>query len=309
MTPINRDVGYMKEEVAAGMLHEHHYTLDAANMIPVGQTQPITLADGTPCDQAWIDSVRAEVLEFEAPVLLDGEWEFRSVGRAFHMFDATRHVKPPPVAVEEEHLVAGLDHGGDVIRERINGKRTMLLGRQCAILAVVQRWPGETHPRVHVLDCVRATRETTPDEDAEAFLEMLRRNGEEWSSLDRVLGDRVHMAGSAKRKGNRDFQVAMSKRLKLRGPDALVPPVRTAKRGTGRGAGSVNQGCRWLMHRMIEPNGFSISPQATGLIEALLHWDLTPNSPWKDPIDALRYALDEEIFGAQAARQLLTLTA
>lgn len=296
LTPVNRDCSYLKAEVEAGRLVDHHFPLRAENMIPVGKTQPIRLKDGTPCDQAWIDRVRAETIDYEAPVIVDGEWEFRAVGRVFDAFDATVHVHTD-VPRGDVALVFGFDHGTDLIKVKgDDGRTSRELGRQCAVLSAVWFEPADAFPRVYVIDAWRAASLTTPDDDADAAIEMLRARGQRWGSLHSARGDRVHMKGSASRKSNRDLQAALARRLRLRSSDDLRPPIKTAKRGAGRGAGSVLTGVRWLHQQMVRPGHFGVHPRARVIIEAIERWDLTPDSIWKDPLDALRYGLDPYIF-------------
>jgi hypothetical protein len=71
--------------------------------------------------------------------------------------------------------------------------------------------------------------------------------------------------------------------------------IRTVKRGKGRGRGSVNAGCRYLHQAMVRPGHFFVHPRCARLLEALDRWDYS-DSDYKDPIDALRYALQRYVF-------------
>lgn len=295
LTPVNRDCTYLRTEVEEGRLVDHHFPLRAENMIPVGKTRPIRLKDGTPCDQAWIDGVRADTIDYEIPVIVDGEWEFRAVQRIFSAFDAVVHVHTR-LPSGEVQLRLGIDHGTDVIKVRgDDGRMQQELGRQCAVLMATWREEGDAHDRVYIVDSWRASGLTTPDEDADAILEMLSRHGQTWADLHQVWGDRVHLQGSASRKSNRDLQAAIARRLRVR-TDAVRPPVQTAKRGAGRGAGSVMTGVRWLHHQMVRPGHFGCSPRARHVVDAIEKWDLSADSVWKDPLDGVRYGLEPLIF-------------
>ena len=83
MTPINAPVDYIKRMVDEGLISDNHYRLIPENLIPVGGTEPFQTGDGRPMDQVWIDEITAETLPHERPVVLDGEWEMRTVDSIF----------------------------------------------------------------------------------------------------------------------------------------------------------------------------------------------------------------------------------
>ena len=281
LTPVNAPCDWIKELAEAGALTDFHARMLIENMIPVGYSTPITLRDGTPQDQAWIDTIVAETWDPEVPVVCHGEWEVRIEGRVFSAFRSSgdgAHVTTERPRGEVE-LVLGFDHGTRV-------------GKQVAILSAVDT--SSTHDRIWVLDEVVQPDNTTTDDDALAVLEMLRRNRLKWPQLDRVYGDRAYIRGPVDRKSNNDLRDSIARELRM-SSRALRPEIRTVKRGAGHGAGSVNTGIRYLHQAMVRPGHFHVDPRCVHLIEALDRWDYRDDDH-KDKVDALRYSLDRHIF-------------
>lgn len=287
-TPINAPVDYLRELTLAGAIEDHWRPLTPAELVPVGYTRPLRTLDGRPMDADWIAARRATVPDHEVPVVIDGEWETRSVDRYFTCFrfgGAHSHVheRLPEVDVD---LALGIDHGSRP-------------GKQIAVLMAV--WldaDGRVH--VYVLDEYTDRAGTaTPADDARGILALLERHGWGWSDLQSAYGDRVHLPGRAEQKSNRDLQAQIARQLRC-APDAVQPPIRTAKRGTGRGSGSVQTRSRWLYQRMLEQDGVGVHPRCQRVLDAVARYDLRDNEH-KDPIDAIVYGLDPWIF---ARRQL-----
>jgi hypothetical protein len=254
------------------------------------------------------------VPDHEQPVVIDGEWEMRSLDRFFVPFrngGARSHVhdRLPDADVD---LVLGVDHGHRP-------------GKQVAALMLVWKtWvnvaePGrpakaERRTHVYVLDeYVDLTGEATTSDDAAGICAMLARNGYTWDDLSHAFGDRVHAPGTGVTKSNRDLTMAVAKRLGRRldksSPgrgDPLWPHIKTAKRGQGRGKGSLETRGRWLYHRMTEPDGFGVHPRCRRIIEALNRYDLMDDD-YKDPIDAMVYGLDPYIYGGETTGNVSTV--
>ena len=272
-TPVNAPVAYLREMVERGAIEDHWRPLTLEALTPVGGTEPIR-------DQAWIDELRDKYPPHEVPVVVDGEWEFRTVAAYFR--DVWRpemvHSKLPSGDV---HVVVGFDHG-------------TLPGKQIALLvAVDESGPrGIDAPSIYVVDeYVDHTGVAGPEDDAVAIVAMLRRAGLGWHELTSAHGDRVHMPGSDSQKSNRDLAVHLCREV---GVPALRPPIRTVKRGRGHGAGSLSTGSRWLFAAMHQGR-FGVHPRCVRLIDALPRFSMRDDDA-KDPIDALRYALDPWIF-------------
>lgn len=283
LTPINGPVDYLRELSDADAISDHHWPLRAESLIPVGSFEPLRLEDGTPMDQTWVDQIRAETLPHEEPIVVDGEWEVRVEGHTFKAFDPTipgRHITD--VVPPGDLLVClGLDYGVKDFK-------------QVASLVGVDL-SGE-FPAVHVLDERIGDGMTTPEQDAEAVLDMLDAWGWKWSDLHAATGDKPYDAGKGKgigRKSNKEMMSALRKLLKKRGqinPRAkLHPEIQQAKTGKGGGRGSVDRGCTWLHRAMLRPGCFTIQPRCVRTIEALQKFAMQDDD-WKDPIDAIRYA-------------------
>lgn len=276
MTPVNAGpMDWLRELVEAGQIEDIHQRLTPEAMIPVGAREPIKLDDGTVCDAAWVERILADTMPHEVPVVIHGEWEFRTLDRVFAQFKHTTHVSAEPLGgTARVHL--GIDYSTRV-------------GKQVALLVLVDD-RGE-HDRIMVLDESVGTDTTTIEEDARGVLEMLTRNGIRWEQIDEAYGDRALNNGPAVRKSNADLLNAIQKRLGR----VPTPTIRTVKRGVGHGRGSVDIGCRYLHQAMLRPGHFRIHPRCTYLIEAIDKWRYEDDG-FKDHIDALRYALDSRIF-------------
>lgn len=280
LTPINGPVDYLRELVAKGQISDHHYPLRPEYLVPVGAKSPLRLQDGTPMDAAWCERLRAETLEMEVPVIVDGEWEVRVVGRVFTKFDPRpngAHITSAVPAADLK-ICVGIDHGQKDFK-------------QCAVLVGVDL--AGDHPKVHVLDEYVGEGDTVPEQDARGILAMLRRWNLSWTDVNHARGDKPYDGAGKRlrviRKSNTDLAGALRRELGLEYGQRLKPPILQAKTGDGGGRGSIDRGCTWLHRAMLRPGHFTVHPRCARLIEALEKWDYT-DSDYKDPIDALRYA-------------------
>ena len=287
LTPVNAPCDWLKEAVEAGMITDHHYQLELKNLIPVGYNEPLRLADGTICDQKWIDRIIAETLPHEVPVVVHGFWEFKTMGSVFANFRTDEHINHDMPAGEAK-LALGIDWGDGANFSQVS-----------TLVAVDER--GE-YPKVYVIDSVVSDGTTTPDMDAAAIRVMLKRHGLDWSSLDHVWGDRKYPGrrGGASKKSNQDLVHAMARELSV--PYSKIRPTpRTVKRGQNRGAGSVARGVRFIHHSMVRPGHFNINPRCKLLCESLSRWEYKDDQ-WKHSIDSLRYALQSWIFARRRSQ-------
>lgn len=286
LTPINRPVDYLRELVKAGVVEDHHVRMTPEAFVPLGTSRPLTLLDGTPMDQDWIDEQRRTVLGRFQPVVLDGEWEMRIEGQVFDAFDVATHVT---AEVPDVDLVVciGFDHG-----DREFAQFASLVGLDVS---------GD-YPRVHVLDESWSDGATTPDQDARAAIRMLSRWGWHWRDINHAWGDRVHH-GPYIRKSNRELERAIIRELGSDPAIPLAPRIRQVKTGRGGGRGSEWRGLQWLHHAMLRPGHFTIHPRAKRTIDALQRYDLS-DSDYKHPIDTLRYATwQQAMYGRRSARR------
>jgi len=165
-------------------------------------------------------------------------------------------------------------------------------GKQIATLSAcwLESVAGHVYQRVHVIDETPETEGSTPQEDAQAIVDMLARNGQTWSDLTFAGGDRLHV-GRHGRKTNRELGDAIAE---LIGVDQLDPPIETIKQGEGRGADSVRVRATWLFHRMVE-RGFWVHPRCERVRESLRETDLSDDDV-KDAFDGVVYGLDDLTF-------------
>lgn len=294
-TPINARVEYLRELCESGAVHDHWTPLTPEQLVPVGALEPIRTRDGRAKDGRWIEERIRLCPSHEVPVVVHGEWETRSVDRYFSQFrdgggDAHVHARVPE---EEVDLALGIDHGSRP-------------GKQIAVLMAVWRDRPDRPWRVYVVDeYTDPTGQATHADDARGILAMLGRHSVRWRDLSFAGGDRVHEQGTPNQKSNRDLMGALRRelvRMDQLDPGAEISPqVRTIKRGTGRGHGSVGVRSKWLYHRTCEAGGFGLHPRCKRVIAALSRYDLRDNE-WKDPIDAVVYGLDPWIYGSGPIR-------
>lgn len=289
LTPINAPTDWLREIVEDGQVEDIHRALTPEELVPVGETEPLCLPDGRPMDAAWIEALRRNTLPYAVPVVVDGEWEQRVVGRVFSAWDETRMLMSEPPLAREWKVCLGIDHGSKI-------------GKEVALLIYVQD-SGE-HDVVWVADEYVGVEGGTISDDARGILAMLQRNASRWSMLDHAHGDRLYMRGTLDRKSNRDLMREIGRVLGV--PyRSLSPWIRTVKRGAGRGRGSVDAGCRYLHQAMIRPGHFFVHPRCSKLSESLMRWDYSDNEH-KDAIDALRYGLQSFIFRGDRGKQATT---
>ena len=281
LTPIGAPVDWLRQLAEDGQITDIHQPLTPEALIPVGHASPLVLADGTVCDQEWIDRITRETPAHEVPVRIGGEWETRMTSSYFaESFRWNEHISDDAPDADVD-LVLGIDHG-------------TLPGKQIALLLAI--WQADGRWCVHVLDeYVDHTGRATSDDDARGILDMLDRHGFVWKDLKGAWGDRVHMRGKAQQKSNLDLAGALCHLMRIRTMAELRPSIWTVKRGAGHGAGSVQVGCRWLHEAMVQRR-FTVSRRCVRLIEAIQRYQMRYQDDYADPIDALRYGLDTLIF-------------
>jgi hypothetical protein len=158
------------------------------------------------------------------------------------------------------------------------------------------------YPHVYVLaEWSDETGRQTPRGDARATLDMLRRWGLTWAHLDDACGDRA--LTYSKKPAKRSNAILARWLGKLTGKSRLHPPIRTAKRGMGRGAGSADIRRRWLHYLTVEQL-LTVHPSCERVLQALDTWDGTDRHPAKDVLDALFYALDRWTFSRTKRRSV-----
>lgn len=287
LTPVNRPVDWLRKRVEDGLVRDLHYLLTPEHLVfaagPLSGRR-MTLEDGTPCDGDWIARLIAETSDQEVPVVIHGEWEFRQEGAYLAKVwrpELMIMEHPPDHDYECE---VGIDFGDRP------GKQIILDIRVADSAGV------GGHPYVFVNDeYIGRSGHETPEDDARGLLAMLARNRVAWSEVRGASADRAHKAGRADRKSAQELQRALAGLLGLADWRSLSPPVRVAKRGAGRGAGSLVTRSRWLHAQMARGN-VAIHPRCARLIEAIPKYTPWKDNDWKDPIDALVYGLDRYIY-------------
>ncbi len=265
-----------------------HYPLTAENMIYVGTDEIHCLSDGTPCDQKWVDEMRAATPAYEAGVSLDGDWNYKVEGNYFDVaWNPAVHIRSRPDLEDRKDLLFLL--GGD------HGNRP---GKECAyLMSAEEMFDGGW--AIHVWDeYVDVAGTATPLQDAVGWKAMLDRNGlPTWDKLTEAFADRPHQQGRGSQKSNMDLSVHLCRLYGLT-PGKLRPILKTVKQGEG-GAESPWAGVRWLHDRMMERderNGeqvprFTVDPCCERLIESIPRYTGDPNEDAKDSLDAVRYGV------------------
>lgn len=310
MTPVNAPVEWLREMVEVEppkrpALEDHHARFTANEfvpMIPAGDGRwvlgedPITLPDGTVCDETWVQAQIDDTLPHEVPVVCHGEWKMVADAPIFPAFRPSgpkSHVRTT-LPEGEARLYLGIDHG-------------LQTHTQVAYLCAVLDW-DEAYPRVWVVDAYVGTWATTEEDDAEGMLAMLERNGLRWADLDEVRGDRAHH-GAPKRKSvavksNEQLMRALQRHPRARAhgiepSGKMSRPIERAKEGASNQAPAKDWGCTYL-HRLMVRDLFVVHPRCTHLIKALPLYDGRQNTPESHHIDGVRYALRAFIFSKKA---------
>jgi hypothetical protein len=291
LTPINapdETIEHLRSLCEAGTIHDHWRPLTEAELVPIGASRPVTTAAGVPKDAAWIAKLGDLCDDWERPIVVDGAWRGGTTDRYFSRW-CSANITPALPDAPEFTVAIGVDHGDRP-------------GKQIALLLYVDERDSEA-PVVHVIDeYVDATGVAQPRHDAEGILSMLERHGLRWSDVDLAHGDRVHMPGTGGQKSNKDLAAHIAKELFRTGQIGNGAPVQieTVKRGEGR-AGSLRIGARYVYH-LVSSGRLTVHPRCRRLIDSMERWDMR-DSDYKDPVDALRYALDPWIFGERSRRR------
>ena len=274
-TPESPPLGYLKEKVdayksgnLAGGIYEHHTPLSL---------ETITLRGGL-IERPWktqqeLDEIIGSYLEVERGMRVNGDWDPVAVGRWLtNWSDAL--CDPSLMPSGRVFVGIGIDHGAKA-------------GRQYAALLVCDA-KGE---RVGVLDEVLSDGRTSPQEDAENVLAMIRRAGFRWEDVDYWLGDRAHGGDYwGNEKSNKDLMHAFSKILKL--PKYKLKAEGLRLHVPYKRRGSVTRGMR-LMNGLCRHQQLVVHPRCVGFIEAAKTWEGRYDSPMKDRLDGVRYVIEK----------------
>ncbi len=277
-TPVNRPVDYLRRKAEAGTILDLHFDLRPEHL-RFEDGRVMRLDDGTLMDQAWIDGLIAETSDMEVPVVIHGGWEFRVEGAYFaKVWNPAQMVRKQPPRGNYEELL-GIDFGDRP-------------GKQIVEYLMVDETGGNRgYPHIHADDeYVGETGRETNEDDARLVLAMLRRHKTKWADLKGAAADRAHRAGRSDQKSAADLARAIALELGVE-PRALQPPITVAKRGQGRGAGSVLHRWRWLHGQMARGN-VTVHPRCKRLVEAIPKASPWNDDDYKDPVDGLAYGVD-----------------
>lgn len=267
-------VAWLKDLAESGKVEDLHFRMVPENFVPEGADRPLETEDGVPMDRAWIDSQIAECLPWQIGVRCHGEWEYKLEGSALPAFNRAKHVvnglQTSGHIAGEVEICLGLDYGEDALRT-------------VGILAYVNT--EGRYPRVYVVAEYAPEQASTMDQDADGLLQMLAGQGDHWRDLDHAWADKRY-TGRTTRKNAKELLNEVAVRLRVTGE--LRPTIRVAKRGVKRD--SFWPSVKWLHEAMIRPGHFYVDAECRWLIESLEKWQGGAKEPWKDAIDATRYA-------------------
>jgi hypothetical protein len=284
-TPDMPPVGYLKEKIELGSIHEHNYGLSEANCWPMGAPVPWTT-------EAYIREFEANLLEVEREMRMGRSWVPLITGRWLKSF-TDNNVRAFKISdLSGAFLTVGVDHGAAA-------------NKQAAVLvAILDR--HTSRPRAFIIDEVVVEGITTPEHDAEQIISMLRRRGLNYGDVDQWVGDKP--TGSdryAINKSNKDLRREIAAQLGI--PIVKTLPIRTPKKW----AGSLTYGMRILdnMCRRETKAGdphLVVHPRCEVFAQACREFNGDPRHPLKDPLDAGRYAIERGITqGAGVALRVL----
>lgn len=282
-TPINGPTQHFRDEVDAGQIAEVHAPLTVAACRYADTGEVRRLEDGTLCDQAWIDEIRAQTHPTWAPIVNDGLWEMMPQGvwydcfdRAKHRTDKVRLVDRPGAPV---YWALGIDYAA---ADRAFGHVAALV--QCQSLRDAA---GRVNESIYIVDEVTMDGTARNLDFAEAVIKMLDRNGLQWRQLTAVHGDNP-VESRWVMKSNDETMKTIATVLGLR-KDQLHPRILNAKDGPASGI-ALHHGNQYL-YSAIKGGRLYVHPQCERIVTALESWDYTKQHPMKDVIDAVRYAL------------------
>jgi phage terminase large subunit-like protein len=257
-TPDMPDVSWLRKLVEEGQVGEHNFGVKAEHCLFEGARAPYATRE-------QIDSFAASLLPHERAMRVDGAWEPLVTGRWLTTFTRDTCVvdaRPP----KGWTLAVGIDHGAAA-------------GKQATMLIAV----SPDRDEVYFWDEVQSDGYTTPDQDAHAVLDMLKRNGVGYDDVDEWLGDRPT--------GENKFTVAKSN------ADLMREMARILRRGVvtmkrirvpSKKAGSVAHGLR-LMRGLFGSGRAKVNSRCVRFIIACERFAGDSRDPVKDILDAGRY--------------------
>lgn len=270
-TPESPDLEYMRKLIEDGRLVELQTTITPAAVTVRGG-----LCDWPRMSPREIEAALGQYLEEQRAMRRDGAWEPLATGRWVTTFSDANVVDHDPP--EGAWLVLSIDHGANA-------------GKQAAVLS----WwldRDTPYPRGGYLDEAVSDGSTTTDDDADAVLAMLARNGLSYDDVDGWVGDRT--TGENRyliSKSNRELVDSLARKLR-RKPGQMRKIVVPHKQ-----AGSVRMGSALLKRgfKARRNDGrpmLVVHPRCRAFAHALRTFKGGRQETVKDVFDAGRYGAE-----------------
>lgn len=280
-TPESPDLTYLREEIgkanayykAQGKYSPAHWRELVTEVNLDALTPRGGLVEVPWKTQDELDELISSYLDIERGMRVRGDWDPVSVDRLLTAYSPDNVIAERHLPAGRWYVAVGIDHGAKA-------------GRQAAMLVAID----EDGREVRYLDEAVSDGRTSPKDDAQAILEMLKRHGWTWQDVDHWVGDRSHSGdrfGNAK--SNQDLMHAFTEilatpehQLRGRGLDIQIPR---------KERGSMYRGIR-LMNGLFKEKKARVHARCTNLIDAITGWGGALDDAKKDRIDAARYATE-----------------
>lgn len=268
------DQGWLKKLVDDGVFRCHHVPFTEEATWLEGYARPLI-------PQAQIDAFARSIPEIQRGMRLMADWEPVVTGSFLKGFNRVTCVGPfvgPRAVPAGSKIVVGIDHG-------------LKAGKQRAMLLYASQYDDLQRARVWWVDECGSDDYTSPKRDAQAILEMLKRNGLEYVDVDEWIGDVQTGDGRlVKAKTNGDLRRALLTELEISPTDERALWIHTPNKFTT----SMYYG----LHNMDDLFGSGrafVSPACQRFIKACENFRGKRDDPLKDILDAGRYAFERAV--------------
>jgi len=284
-TPIGRrDLSWLEEYEKQPHVSVHHSPLTAEALIPVdprtGEStgKPYVGPDGRPRDQAWIDDKIRDCLPMYRPARIHGAYKLVLEGRVFQAFDEDKHSVAELPDLDWD-LSIGIDHG---TVERVGKQTAVLVGynKKHNLAVVFDEWVSEG--------------ESSTDDDAAAIINMLTRNGLEWTDLSYAYGDRA-VRGTSRFAAKDNAKLLKAIKRQLGVTEKIYPFITVAKRTRLNTAEGYVHSIEWIHKQQVSttddggPRFLVFGDSCPNVIKAFQTWEGGKTEEPKDVLDAVRY--------------------
>lgn len=256
---------------AAPEVREFNFHVRSENLWPQGWPAPWR--------RQWeIDDYEATLLPIHRGMRMKGDWEPVVTGRWLPSFGPDNVVDFSIADKDDVYWCVAVDHGAT-------------FGKQAAMLVAFGARKS-MRPRVWFVDEYTTEDLSTPEQDAQAILAMLKRQGLKYDDVDEWLGDHQTRAKKVDiRKSNKLLRLEIARQLKRR--VEKVDPIRLPRKF----AGSVLWGCRLVntLFQRRDKRGTPyalVHPRCVRFREACERFNGDWDDPVKDILDAGRYPVE-----------------